>query len=118
LGEAGIAEICRLTRPAFAIPGQRLITRGERGDAAWFIVSGAVEVDTATHQTVRLGRGDFFGELALLTGRRRLADVTAIAFSDLLVLHARDFQRLLAANAEIRAVIEAVAAERLGTATP
>lgn len=112
LGEAQRAAIARLMRPAFAIPGQRLIVKGERGDSAWFIASGAVEVDTGREQ-IRLGRGDFFGELALLTGLRRQADVTAIAYSELLVLYARDFQTLLDGNAEIRAAVESVAAERL-----
>jgi CPA1 family monovalent cation:H+ antiporter len=113
LDDAQLDDVCRLMKPAFAIPGQRLITAGERGDAAWFIASGAVEVE-ARHAPVRLGRGDFFGELALLTGAPRTANVTAIAFCELLVLYARDFRNLLAANAAIRAEIEEVAAERLG----
>ncbi|MBA3517194.1 MAG: cation:proton antiporter [Rhizobiales bacterium] len=113
LGERDVEDVSRLMRPAFAIPGQRLIARGERGDAAWFIASGAVEVDTGRGQ-VRLGRGDFFGELALLTGAPRMADVTAIAFCELLLLYARDFRVFLDERPEIRAEIEAVAADRLG----
>jgi CPA1 family monovalent cation:H+ antiporter len=107
-----IDDLCRLMRPAFAIPGQRLIVKGERGDAAWFIASGAVEVDIG-HAKIRLGRGDFFGELALLTGNPRQAHVDAIAYSDLLVLYARDFGRFLERHPGIRAMIEEVAMERL-----
>jgi CPA1 family monovalent cation:H+ antiporter len=110
--EAELRDVSRLMRPAFAIPGQRLISRGERGDAAWFIASGAVEVDTG-REIIRLGRGDFFGELALLTGRRRMADVTAIAFSDLLVLYAADFHAFLHRHPSVGAHIARVAAERL-----
>jgi CPA1 family monovalent cation:H+ antiporter len=110
---AAAAELARLMRPAFAIPGQRLVSKGERGDSAWFIASGAVEVDTGETR-VRLGRGDFFGELALLTGAPRNADVMAIGFSELLVLHARDFRTFLDLHPAIRAQVEAVAAERLG----
>jgi CPA1 family monovalent cation:H+ antiporter len=114
-GAEEAAAIGRLMRLAFAIPGQRLVSKGERGDAAWFIASGAVEVDMGRDR-VRLGRGDFFGELALLTGGPRNADVTAIAFCELLVLQARDFQRFLDTNPQIRARVKAVAAERLGVA--
>jgi CPA1 family monovalent cation:H+ antiporter len=111
--EADFADLARLMRSSFAIPGQRLISKGERGDAAWFIASGAVEVDTG-YGRIRLGRGDFFGELALLTGMPRTADVTAIGYSELLVLYARDFSRFLDRHPDVRQKIEAVAAERLG----
>jgi len=114
LGEAEGADLARLMRPAFAIPGQRLVRRGERGDSAWFIASGAVEVETG-RERVRLGRGDFFGELALLTGGRRQADVTAIAYCELLVLYARDFGSFLDRHPEVRRTIEAIAAERLSS---
>ena len=48
--------IRRMMRPQFATPRERLIRRGDKGDAAYFIASGAVEVQAPTH-TVRLGRG-------------------------------------------------------------
>jgi CPA1 family monovalent cation:H+ antiporter len=105
-------EIARLMRPALAVPGQRLVRKGERGDAAWFIASGAVEVDTG-RERMRLGRGDFFGELALLTGKRRQADVTALGYCELLVLRAADFRAFLDANPDIRANVEKVAQSRL-----
>jgi CPA1 family monovalent cation:H+ antiporter len=111
--DAELDDVCRLMRPAFAVPGQRLITKGERGDAAWFIASGAVEVDTG-RERLRLGRGDFFGELALLTGLPRQADVTAIAYSDLLVLYARDFHAFVTRHPNVGAHIARVATERLG----
>ena len=66
------------------------------------------------NETVRLGPGDFFGELALLTRQPRMADVVADSYCHLLVLEARDFQRLLRASPEIRKSIELVADQRLG----
>jgi CPA1 family monovalent cation:H+ antiporter len=105
-------EIARLMRPALGVPGQRLVRKGERGDSAWFIASGAVEVNTG-RERMRLGRGDFFGELALLTGKRRQADVTALGYCELLVLRAADFRAFLNANPDIRASVETVARSRL-----
>ena len=112
LNEQQIGQVTRLLRPRFAVPGERIIRRGERGDAAYFISSGAVEV-TTPGEPVRLGRGDFIGELAILTGERRNADVTAIAYCQLLMLDADDFRALLDKAPDIRSEIERVAAERL-----
>jgi len=104
-------RVCRLLRPRFLMPNDRIIRRGERGDAVFFIASGAVEVIFA-HRRLRLGSGDFFGEMALLSGRPRQADVVALTFCQLLVLRKADFERFVAANPEARAAIDRVAAAR------
>jgi CPA1 family monovalent cation:H+ antiporter len=112
LGDDRIDVIAGLLRPRFAYPGERLITAGERGDAMYFISSGAVEVYRHGH-LMRLGSGDFFGEMALLTGKRRTATVTAIAYCSLLVLQGKDFRRFLKANEDLRGRIREVADRRL-----
>jgi len=112
LDRSALAEIGQLLRPRLVLPGERLVARGERGDSMFFIASGAVEV-SGVGGVSRLGRGDFFGELAVLTGRRRSADVTAIAYCRLLELSGRDFRRFVKAHPEARARISGVAQERL-----
>ena len=112
LGPVDLDKITRLLRPRFAVPDERLIRRGERGDEMYFISSGAVEVAVGKNR-IRLGRGDFVGELALLDDRRRRADVTALGYCQLLVLHADDFKRLVATNPAIREAISRVARDRL-----
>jgi CPA1 family monovalent cation:H+ antiporter len=104
--------IARLLRPVFAVPGERLIRRGDPGDAVYFIASGAVEVNAPGHK-VRLGRGEVVGEIALLTGHPRLADVYAIGYCSLLRLAARDFQMFLNRYPGVREHIEAVARQRV-----
>jgi CPA1 family monovalent cation:H+ antiporter len=81
----------------------------------YFIASGAVEVKLDPNP-VRLGSGDFFGEIALVTNLPRTADVVALGYCRLLTLQARDFTRLLAADGDLRQRIDAVAHERLGAA--
>ena len=112
LGPADLDKITPLLRPRFAVPDERLIRRGERGDEMYFISSGAVEVAVGKNR-IRLGRGDFVGELALLDDRRRRADVTALGYCQLLVLRADDFKRLVATNPAIREAISRVARDRL-----
>jgi len=60
-----------------------------------------------------LGRGDFVGELALLSNRPRRADVTAVGYCHLLVLGAEDFRTVLSTYPKIREHINRIAADRL-----
>lgn len=111
LNAAGRRAVARLLRPRLAVPDEVVVRKGERGDAMYFISSGAVEVRIAP-QPVSLGTGDFFGEMALLVADRRTADVVALGYCQLLTLAARDLDRLFAADPTIRAQIHAVAAAR------
>jgi CPA2 family monovalent cation:H+ antiporter-2 len=104
-------EFLLLFRPRSAAPGDKLIRKGDRPDGAYFISSGSVEVAVAG-QKIRLGAGDFFGEMALLTGERRSADVTAIDYCQLLVMSARDFQLFIQRNPALHAELERFAMER------
>ena len=107
------SAIARLLSARLVLPGERIVTKGERGEAMYFIASGAVAVSLADSE-VRLGSGEFFGEIALLAHRPRNADVTALGFCRLLTLTAGDFARLLSEDAEMKAAIDSVARQRLG----
>ena len=112
LSPARIAEIAGMLKPRLAIPGEKVVTKGEVGDVMYFISTGAVEV-AIEPAPVRLGSGDFFGEISLIAHRPRSADVVALGYCQLLALHTRDFSRMLQANPELRDTINKVAEERL-----
>jgi CPA1 family monovalent cation:H+ antiporter len=97
--------VAHLLRPRFAVPDERLITRGDRGDSMYFISSGVVEVQAGSRQ-IPLTRGDFFGEMALVLDQPRQADVTARSYCLLLVLQGDDFQALLRGHKDIQAIID------------
>src|SRR5690606_1366542 len=97
--------------PQTAQPGDRIIRAGDDADAAYFISTGAVEVSIAG-QRIPLGAGDFFGEMALITGQPRSADVTAVDYSTFLTLTHRDFNEFLRRYPGIRQEIATCAAER------
>jgi monovalent cation:H+ antiporter, CPA1 family len=61
---------------------------------------------------IRLGSGEFFGEMALLSGRPRQADVTALTYCRLLALRRADFDSFIAANPEARAAIDRIVRAR------
>jgi CPA1 family monovalent cation:H+ antiporter len=106
-----VEQLARLLHPRFVIPGEVLIRQGDQGDSMYFISSGAVVVDPDDRR-IRLERGAFFGELSLLSGEPRQATVEAATYGQLLVLYAKDFQRLLAGNKSLRVEIDRVAKAR------
>jgi CPA1 family monovalent cation:H+ antiporter len=112
LSNAQLDRVAKLLRPRFTVPNERIVRAGDRGDAVFFIASGAVEVRLPV-RNVRLGTGEFFGEMALLTGRPRQADVVALSYCRLLVLRKADFDRFVTANPDAGAAISRVAQTRL-----
>lgn len=75
--------------------GARVIEQGERGDKFFLIKEGEVEVfidgESPAHRVRVLGKGDFFGEMALLLDQPRSATVKAIGPVELYALGKDDF---------------------------
>jgi len=111
LGAAELKALARLFRPRLLVPEEVVIRKGDRGNAMFLISSGAVEV-VLPNGGVRLGSGDFFGEMALLSRGRRQADVVALGYCRVLVLSAADFQRFLRDYPRAKAEIDRIADER------
>ena len=106
-----LEAVQNLLRPRFTVPNELIVRKGERGDALYFIASGAAEVAFSNHR-FRLGSGDFFGELSLLTGEPRQADVKALTYCRLLVLRKTDFDRFMRDNRDVRLKIHQIAETR------
>jgi NADH dehydrogenase len=82
--------------------GDFIIHQGDVGDQFYVIVSGEVEVirelpNGAPALLAKLGQGEYFGETALLTGRRRNASVRATTPVDLICLGRDEFNDLAGA---------------------
>lgn len=113
IGASLIAEVARLLRPRDFPEGAVIVRRGEPGDCMYFVVEGEVEVQLQGG-SIYLGAGEFFGELALLTGDPRNATVAATKSCTLLALDIVDFHELLARQPELARVIRDEARQRLG----
>jgi voltage-gated potassium channel len=94
LSAADIADISRLLRAQTVESGAMIVRRGESGDSMYFIANGEVEVELPDKRA-RLGSGDFFGEVAVLGRARRMATVTAVTRTNLLILDAQDLEALM-----------------------
>jgi voltage-gated potassium channel len=111
LDAGAIADLVGILRARTVPPGTIIIRKGERGNAMYLIASGRVEVESASGKVV-LEEGDFFGEMALISREPRSATVTALRPTDLLVLEADDFLRLVDRLPDIAIKVQAVAKER------
>jgi len=82
--------------------GEIIMREGEPGEEFMLISEGEVEVIRAEHEVARLGPGDFFGEVALISGEPRNATVVAVTEVDTYVLGKTDFQTAIATSQSFR----------------
>ncbi len=114
VGASVIADVARLLRPRDYPARAAVVRRGEAGESMYFIASGEVEVRLRPG-TVRLGPGEFFGEIALLTGEPRNATIVALQPCTLLILDIVDFRQLLGRQPDLARVVSEEAERRLLT---
>jgi small-conductance mechanosensitive channel len=95
--------------------GETIIRRDAEGDSMFIVHHGSVAVRVDDAEVARLEAGDFFGEMALLTGEHRTADV--IALTDVVAVEiAKDaLQPVLLDLPELAAAISAKIVERRDT---
>jgi CRP-like cAMP-binding protein len=90
--------------------GKALIKEGERGREFFVLLDGEADVNKGGRSINTMRKGDFFGEIALVTKMPRTASVTATTDVRVLVVNERDFDALLKRSPEIsRGVAEALA---------
>ena len=97
-----------------------IIHQGDFGDSMYFICRGEVEASVKNQEgaestVARLGKGDFFGEMALLTGSPRSASVTVQKDALLLTLPKADFDDFVKDHPHLAIVFSKLLAERIRT---
>lgn len=102
--------------------GESVIHQGDFGDSIYFICRGRVEVSIRNQERAEniissLGEGDFFGEMALLTGSPRTATVKVVEDALLLFLYKKDFDKLIHDHPYLGIFFTRILAERLGAMT-
>jgi small-conductance mechanosensitive channel len=83
--------------------GERIIREGETGNTFYVVASGTVAIQAGSppREVAQLSRGDYFGEMSLLTGAPRVATVVAAEDVLLYEIHRATFARLFEANPKI-----------------
>ncbi|GGD33432.1 cation:proton antiporter [Sinisalibacter lacisalsi] len=111
LDKSASKRLGRVLKARYVNVGDVIVRKDSTPRSVFFIASGAVELESAG-QTWRLGRGEMFGQMAILMQKPRRAQVRAIAPSTLLVLDEARFRRLLRRSAALQAAVRASAEKR------
>ncbi|MBI5967062.1 MAG: cyclic nucleotide-binding domain-containing protein, partial [Deltaproteobacteria bacterium] len=99
--------------------GAMVLQEGAPGDSMYIIKKGEVEVSTtdargAPLPLARLKEGDFFGEIALITGRPRTASVKVLQPAELVRLDKKDFDQIMVNHPEVIEILQESLHLRLG----
>lgn len=95
LSRRDLEKISRLTQEIEVPAGRRVAATGETGRELFIILDGRAQVTTRRGRVRYLGPGDSFGEISLIDGEPRSADVEAVTSMRLLVVGYREFWQLL-----------------------
>jgi CRP-like cAMP-binding protein len=98
-------RIRRLTAqlvPLRVTAGATVVREGDEGDRFYLIRSGRFEVLQGSRSMSELGPGEVFGEIALLTGGKRVATVRALDDGELLALSKADFDAVVGEDVGVR----------------
>ncbi len=113
LDAAAISDIMELLRAQVAEAGAVIVRAGDPAHSMYFIAAGEVEV-ALRKERLRLGVGQFFGEVAVLRRVHRSATAVALTRTNLLVLDAEDLHALMQRDPRIARRINEVVDTRLG----
>ncbi|SDN27491.1 Small-conductance mechanosensitive channel [Desulfonauticus submarinus] len=93
-------------------PKDFIIKKGEKDTEMYFIIKGRVEVKDKTTTLSILKQGDFFGEMSLLTGQPRSADVIALDKVECLIVDREGFRMILSQNKQLLENIQEIFEQR------
>jgi len=93
------------------VEGEGIVAEGDAGDAFYIIAEGLVSVTVRSRQGAEielatLGAGEFFGEVAVIKGRKRTATITARGDCEVLELTRADLDKVVATHPRVRSVLE------------
>lgn len=117
LTDAELNKIARLLKEVKASENDVIFEQGEAGDALYIVLSGRVRIATTDHfgrerVLAFYGPGEFFGDMAVLTGEPRSATATASTDIRLLQLRKEDFDLLVSTSVGIMRGMMRVMVER------
>jgi CRP/FNR family transcriptional regulator, cyclic AMP receptor protein len=118
LDDKAARELCQLLEPLDSKAKSVLFRAGDAGDSMYLIERGKVRICVHTKDgrevtLAELGRGDFFGEMALLDGERRSADAIVAEDAKLALLSREHFLTFMRNTPEVALEMLTALANRL-----
>ncbi len=103
----------------FIEAGARFITQGEAGDKSYIVQCGesqvVIEKQGQLHPVARICKGDFLGEMALLTGEPRSAHVVASSDMELWEISKEHFEKMIANDPAVGSFLTEIMSERFSS---
>jgi CRP-like cAMP-binding protein len=116
LSKRHLRRIAKLARIRRFSSGSALVRAGDPGRSFYILLDGNAKVVRAGGRPRRLGVGDYFGEMALIDGAPRSADVVAEGEVLALTVDRSGFTKLLRTEPALTQALLRTLAERLRTA--
>lgn len=118
LDDEAARHLCQLLQSIDCKAKTSLFRAGDEGDAMYLIEQGKVRIsmqaaDGRNMTLTELGRGDFFGEMALLDGERRSADAIVAEDARLAVLSREHFLSFVRSSPDVALELLTALANRL-----
>jgi CRP-like cAMP-binding protein len=114
--QSELRTLAQLGTPVDAEEGAILTETGKPGREFFLVLDGVASCRIGKKEVKQFKPGSYFGELALLYGGLRTADVVAITPMELLVFDAREFRAVLTTTPSIGIKMLASLAQRLSEA--
>lgn len=112
LSELELRTVSTMFEEKSALMGDRLTDEDDFGYSFFVVLDGRLRVEIDDTTTREIVTGDFFGEVALVTGSRRTASVIAAESCRLARMMSWDFRALMEASPVVAERLTAAAAER------
>ena len=113
LSKTELAKIAAIAEEWEVAQGETLMWEGLLASDFVILVEGSLLVTRKGRRVNQLGPGDFLGEIALLTGGRRSATVSAEVHVRALRVRERDFHQLLKTTPSVTVKVLKALAQRL-----
>jgi small-conductance mechanosensitive channel/CRP-like cAMP-binding protein len=116
LSDEEIEKLANATTSRVYAPGEAIVRMGQEANSMFVILSGSVKVEIPDGDSQRvvgmLAENDFFGEMSLLTGEPRSANVIAIVETEVLRIDKNALYPIFAANPTVVETISEMIEER------
>jgi len=113
LDRGELDEVASSLRERKFSQGEDVLTEGRAGVGFFVIVDGEATVTVRGENRARLRPGDYFGEIALITGSERTATVRADSDMTCLALTAWEFRPIVEQNGTVAWKLLAALAKKL-----